>query len=299
MDLLKAMQTFVATIEVGSLVAAADRLGTSSAAVSRQISALEAHLGARLLMRTTRRQALSPMGEEFYNRARLILADMAEAEAVIGAQATKAKGVLRVNAPLSLGITRLSRWLPQFATQNPELRLDIDLTDRLVDLAAEGVDVALRIGRQPGANSVIARKIAPIQMIVCASPAYFDTHGEPETPEDLARHKTLSYSYLASNNSWTLGKAGSGEVTIQIDPLISATNGDILREFAIAGFGVIVQPAFIVDHALAQGLLKPTLTDWTMDGFSLYAVYSSRTFVPLKVRLLIDFLLAETCGESI
>ena len=204
MDLLKAMQVYVTVVETGSFVAAADRLDTSNAAISRHISALEEHLGARLLNRTTRRLSMTDAGQDFHGRAQQILADVLEAEAITGAKAINPKGLLRISAPLSFGISRLGQWLPGFLARYPDLRLDIDLSDRLVDLATDGIDVAVRIARAPASTNVVSRRIAPIGMNICASPAYLARMGCPASPSDLADHQTLSFSYLATGDAWNL-----------------------------------------------------------------------------------------------
>ena len=290
MDLFKSIQAYVAVVDAGSLVDAAEQLGTSNAAVSRYLAALEEHLGARLLNRTTRRLSMTAAGQDFYNRAQTILADIAEAETVAGATTSSPSGLLRISAPLSLGIGKLSQIMPGFLERYPDLRMDIDLTDRVTDLVNDGIDVAVRIAREPATTNVIARKIAPVSMIMCASPHYLVRHGIPHEPDDLKHHETLNYSYLSSGDSWTLTNADGRESVVRIKPRVHATNGDILRELAIAGHGIIMQPDFIVGTALEKGSLKTILNDWTIDGYHLYAIYLSRKFLSAKVRAFIDYL---------
>jgi DNA-binding transcriptional LysR family regulator len=290
MDLIKAIETYVAVIEAGSLVAAADKLDTSTAAVSRHVAGLERHLGVRVLNRTTRRLSMTDTGRDLYSRAQQILADVADMEASIGQAAVNPTGTLRISAPLSLGIAKFGQWLPGFMTRYPDLKLDIDLTDRVADLASDGLDVAVRIARQPATTNVIASRIAPVEMIACASPEYLRRRGVPKTPGDLAGHDTLAYSYLSSGDSWTL-TSGSGEATtVRIHPKVHATNGDVLGALAVAGFGIIAQPTFIVEKDIAAGRLIPILQGWRSDGFSLYAIYLSRAFLSAKVRVFIDHL---------
>lgn len=293
MDLLKAMQVYVTVVETGSLVAAAERLDTSNAAVSRHISALEEHLGARLLNRTTRRLSMTDAGQDFHGRAQQILADVLEAEAITGAKALNPSGLLRISAPLSYGISRLGRLLPGFLARYPDLRLDVDLSDRLVDLATDGTDVAVRIARAPASTNVISRRIAAIGMNICASPAYLARKGCPAAPADLAQHETLSFSYLATGDAWNLVHRDGTQATVRTRPHVHASNGDILRDLAVQGLGIIIQPDFIVEKNLAEGRLQRVLEDWSMPDFSLYAVYLSRKFLPAKVRVFIDYL-AET-----
>lgn len=290
MDILNAMQVYVAVVESGSLVGASEALGTSAAAISRQIAGLEDHLGARLLNRTTRRLSMTNVGEDFLARARTILADVVEAEAMAGQSAAKPTGLLRVSAPLSFGITRLSQWLPAFLAQYPDLKLNVDLTDRVVDLANDGIDVAVRIARQPASTNVIARKIGSIRTIICASPDYLARRGVPELPKDLAAHDTLSFTYLSTGDDWSLRDAGGHETVVRVRPQIHASNGDILAEMAVQGCGVINQPDFIVERHIASGQLVPVLAGWSTEGFNLYALYLSRKFLSAKVRVFIDYL---------
>lgn len=296
MDLFRAMQTFVTVVDCGSFIAAAEQLDTSNAAISRQVAMLEDHFGVRLLHRTTRRLSLSEPGQALYERAQQILSDVGEVEAIVGQHTARPSGVLRISAPLSFGIHTLAHLLPAFRERYPQLRLDIDLTDRVVDLVHDGMDVALRIARSPSPN-LIARKIAPIEMIICAAPSYLAKRGSPATPQALSDHQVLSYSYLSSGDNWALLGPGGEEAMVRVNPCIHATNGDLLRELALAGDGIIVQPDFIVARDIERGALVPVLQDWHMGDFNLYAVYLSRKFLPVKVRVFIDYLL-QTIGRQ-
>jgi len=246
---------------------------------------------------------MTDIGQDFFNRAQQILSDVAEAEAIAGESALKPSGLLRVSAPLSFGVSRMSQWLPGFIARYPDLRLDMDLSDRVVDLAADGIDVAVRIAKQPAATNVIARRIAAVPMLLCAAPAYLERKGRPSKPTDLVEHDVLNYSYLSSGDAWTVTNGAGEDATIRIRPHIHATNGEMLRDLAIGGHGVIAQPRFIVERAIASGALERVLADWSMAGFSLYAVYLSRKFLSAKVRVFIDYLSAVegggTSGESL
>lgn len=296
MDLVKSMQVFIAVVEGGSFVAAADRFATSAASISRQISALEEHLGVRLLQRTTRRLSMSEPGRAFFERAQQILTDIAETEAVVGQESSQPKGLLRVSVPLSYGLRAFARILPVFRARYPGLRLDIDLSDRTVDLVNDSVDVAVRIGASPGLH-LIARKIAPVRIVVCAAPAYLAQRGLPCTPQDLVGHETLSYSLLASGDTWNFHDKAGAVHGVRIEPSVHANNGDLLRELALAGGGIIAQPDFIVAADLARGALVPLLPDWPMAESHVYAVYLSRKFLSPKVRVFIDFLV-EYAGQG-
>lgn len=296
MDLVRALQAFVRVVDAGSFIRAAEQLDTSNAAVTRQVAALERHLNARLLNRTTRKLSLTSSGQAFVEKARQILDEIAEAESIAGEQRATVAGVLRLSAPLSFGVAHLSRLLPAFRSRHPKLRLDIDLSDRVVDLAAEGIDAALRIAREPNANLVV-RRIAPVRLVLCASPIYVKRRGAPRHPQELAEHETFSYSYLAEGDSWQFARNGGNPVAVQIRPSVHATNGELLRELALAGGGIILQPTFIVGGELMRGSLVPLLPEWRSPELSLYAVYLSQRQLSAKVRVFIDYLV-ESIGEE-
>ena len=296
MDMVKSMQVYVAVVEGGSFVHAAERFDTSTASISRQVAALEAHLAVRLLQRTTRRLSMSEPGRAFYERAQQILSDIAETEAVIGQQSTQPSGLLRVSVPVSYGLREFARILPGFRARYPGLRLDLDLSDRTVDLVNDSVDVAVRVGASPALN-LIARKIAPVNIIVCASPDYLARRGFPQTPHDLAGHEVLAYSLLASGDTWNFKNNEGVEQAVRTEPSVHANNGDLLRELAVAGGGIIASPDFIVAKDLARGALVPLLQDWPMAESHVFAVYLSRKFLSPKVRVFIDYLV-ETAGPT-
>lgn len=239
--------------------------------------------------RTTRRLSLTEAGQTFHERAVQVVADVAEAEAVAGAQSVRPQGLLRISAPLSFGTRTLGKLLPDFRKRYPDIRLDLDLTDRLIDLTHEGIDLALRIARAPSPN-LIVRKIAPVRIIACATPQHLDLFGRPEVPEDLIAHPTLSYAYLTSGDAWTFRREDGASETVRITPAVRATNGDLLKDLAIEAGGVIVQPDFIVADDIAAGRLERIMPDWEMEAFNLYAVYLSRKFLSAKARVFIDFL---------
>lgn len=275
MDLAYAMKVLVRVVDSGSFVRAAEALDTSTAAISRQIGALEAYLGARLLNRTTRRLSLTDAGGEFCERSRAILDEIAEAEAVAGRHSVQPVGLLRITAPLSFGVTQLSRLLQPFRARYPKLRLDVDLSDRVVDLANEGVDVGLRIAHELSGN-LVARRIAPVSMVVCAAPAYLKPRGMPRTPAELAARETLSFSYLWAGDDWPFADAQGNVTRVRVQPSVHATNGDLLRELAVAGGGIILQPAFMVGEHPARGTLVPLLAEYSTFELSPFAVYLSR-----------------------
>ncbi len=290
MDIVYGMRILLQVVDSGGFARAAETLGLSNAAVTRQIGALEAHLGARLLNRTTRRLSLTEAGAEYCVRARAILEQIAEAESSAAEGTTRPTGTLRLSAPLSFGVLRLADELPLFRARYPQLKLDIDLSDRVVDLANEGFDVALRIATALESR-LIARRIGPIDMVLCAAPEYLRRRGTPSRPADLANHEVLSYKYLWSGDEWAFTEETGRTLTVRVRPAVHATNGDLLRRLAVAGGGIILQPAFIVEEDLRRGRLLRVLQDVQAPAFNLYAVYLSHQHLAARVRAFIAFLL--------
>lgn len=298
MDILHSMAVFVAVVEHGSLVRAAATLGTSGAAVSRQVAALEDHLGTRLLHRTTRRLSVTDAGQDYFARAKQILSDVSDAETAAGEGSASPVGLLRISAPMSYGINRMSRWMPGFMAAYPGLRLDLDLTDRQVDLASEAIDVAVRIATRPARTNVIARRIAPVHRVICAAPDYLARRGHPQTPADLIAHETLSYSYSVQGDQWTFRNSAGDLTDVRLRPQVLCTSGDMLCELAAQGAGIINEPDFMVARHIESGCLTPILPDWTSETFHIYALYLSRRFLSAKVRVFIDYLLRMEGGVA-
>ncbi|MDX9765667.1 MAG: LysR family transcriptional regulator [Chiayiivirga sp.] len=296
MDRFDSLQTFVAVVEAGSFSAAAVRLDRAKSAVSRQLAALEAHLGVQLLNRTTRRLSFTEAGREFHERAQRILADLEEAELSVAAEQTALRGRLRLAAPLSFGVQHLAPALAEFLAQHPELVLDLDLDDRRINLVEEGFDLALRIGELPD-SSLVARPLAPIRMQLCASPDYLRRHGTPRRPEDLAFHAGLVYGNVPEAQQWRLLDAAGKVHSVKVPARLRANNGDVLIRAAVDGLGVVVSPTFIAHRALAAGELVPLLPEYQAAGTMAYAVYPSRRHLPQRVRVLIDFL-AQRFGDT-
>lgn len=295
MDTLEAMRVFVAVVERNGFSAAAEALGISTAAVTRHIAALENRLSTRLLHRTTRRVSPTSAGTGYYQRCVQLLAEFDALEASIGDQALQPSGHLRINAPVSYGIARLAPLLAGYRARYPQVHLDLALSDRLVDMVEEGFDLAIRITRTPS-PSLIARKLADTTIILCASPAYLAAHGTPQRAEQLSDHECLAYSYWASGDSWPL-QGPDGAISVAVSGGLRANNGDVLREAAIAGLGIIAQPDFIVADALADGRLQRILPDYGLASIGVYAMYASRSHLAPKVRSFIDYLLEQLAGD--
>jgi DNA-binding transcriptional LysR family regulator len=289
MDRVSQMEAFVAVVDEGSFVAAARRLGLSTAAISRQVSALEDRLSTRLLNRTTRRLSLTDEGRNFYSSAQGVLSELAQAEEEVTAGHIEASGRLRINAPVSFGLLRLAPLWPQFLDEHPDVELDITLSDRLVDLIDEGYDMAVRIG-QLQSSSLVSRRMGATRLCLCASPEYLEAHGRPEHPDELAQHQIISYSLFSSGTRWQF-QGAHGEESVRITPRMHSNSGDTCVTAAIAGHGIILQPDFLVDDALASGRLVELLPRFQGRTLSIYLVYPGRRNIPRKTRAMIDFLI--------
>jgi DNA-binding transcriptional LysR family regulator len=288
MDIVAGMKIFVAVVDNGSFAAAAERLDMSRAMTSKSIASLEDHLGTRLLNRTTRRLSLTEAGTAFYERSAQILADVWEAEQVAGRMAAEPRGTLKVTMPLAYGLHRLGPVIAEYASRYPQVKMDLSLSDRKIDLVDEGYDVAIRIGRLPE-SGLIARKLGTVHGVIVGAPSYFARHGRPELPADLAHHVCLGYSLAALGDEWRL-QGPDGIVSVRCTGPIKADNGDMLRLAAIAGIGLIYQPWFIVEGDVRSGLLERVLTHYTSEELGIYAVYPSRRYLSAKVRTFVDFL---------
>lgn len=283
------LQTFVAVVELGTLSRAAERLETTAGAVSRRIAALEERLGLRLLNRTTRRLSLTESGERYYEDVVAILKALEEAEDRVTHLSDAPRGNLRVAAPLSFGVRALAPLLPGFVALYPNLRVSIDLDDRLVDILGSGADLALRIGPLED-STLVARRICDYRRVVCAAPSYLERRGEPATPQDLMGHDCLHYSNIALKEEWSFG-VGQGVVqTVEVKGPLCANNGDLLCQVAVAGMGICALPEFIAAEDLASGRLRAILTGFEAPTLTLWALWPSRRFVPAKVRVFVDYL---------
>ncbi len=291
MSLLEDMTVFVRAVEAASFSGAAQRLGLAKSVVSRRIRSLEARLGTSLFHRTTRRLSLTETGQAYYERARRILADVIEAEEVARRLQTELKGTLKVAAPMSFGLLHLSPAVADFLVAHPQLEIDLDLNDRRVDLVNEGHDLAIRIGKLAD-SSLIARRLAPCRHVVCASPAYLQARGEPRSPEELEddRHDCLLYRNRTISNEWRFRIRGEWRSLRVRATRLGVNNGDVLRDAAIAGIGLVVLPTFIVSEALRRGELKAVLCESELDDLAIHAVWPPNRELSAKVRVFVDFL---------
>lgn len=290
MDKLRAMALFVKTVEQGNLSRAAQQAGISTAGVSRAVAELEAHLGVRLLQRSSRHLGLTEAGQSYFHHCRQVLAEIESAEAEVSAQLVSPSGTLKLNVPLSFGVRHLSPLWPRLLAQYPDLRLEMVLTDQTADLMEEGFDLAIRIRRLRD-SSLVARKLAETRVLMVASPAYLQQHGTPAKLADLIHHHCLSYSYSSQRDEWEVVHRPSGKSErIAFHSRMRANNGDVLTEAARQGMGISMAPTFLVGDDLKQGTLVQVLPEYEAPAIGIHAVFPSRLYMPAKVRMLLDFL---------
>jgi DNA-binding transcriptional LysR family regulator len=288
MDKVQQMSSFVAVVDAGSFVRAADATGQSKAAVSRHVGELELRLGTRLLHRTTRHLSLTSEGQAFVARCRELLAAIDEAESELLATRAAPSGLIRINAPLSYGVLKLAPLWGRFMERNPRVTLDVTLSDRVVDLVDEGFDLAVRISTL-ASSTLVSRKLASARLMLCGSPAYLRKHGKPKRPPELATHRVISYSYLTTQDEWQFtGPAGSESVRVRA--CMHTNNGDTCRLAALDHQGIVLQPDFLVSADIRRGALVELMPEYRAMEMGVYAVYPTRKYLPLKIRRLVDFL---------
>ncbi len=289
MDRLAAMQAFVQVVEAGSFVRAAEKLGASTSSISRQVAELEAHLGALLLNRTTRKLSLTETGQAYYERCVQLLADLDEADTIAGAAAAKPSGRLKLTCPYNLLAQPIGPALAEFNRRYPQVSFDVTVADRVIDLVDEGFDLAVRIGA-PGGERLVARRLGATQLVACAAPAYLDAHGAPQAPPDLAQHRVLTYAYVSAPFQWRLVDAGGDEHEVRVGGPLHANSGELLVAAALAGMGIVFEPDFVVGPHLARGALRRVLDGYAGPKLDVWAVYPSRRHLSAKVRAFVDFL---------
>lgn len=297
MDRITSMRVFVRAAAGGSLSAAARHSGMSPAMATKHVNALEARLGVKLFHRTTRRLALTEAGGNYLEACQRILAEIDEADAEAASQRIKASGLLRMNVPLSFGSRFIAPLMPEFARVHPEVRVELGLSDALLDVIADSWDLAIRIGRLAD-SPLQARRLGDSAMRICAAPAYLDRRGVPRRVAELAQHNCLSYTLSSMQDSrhWAFGVRGEFRVEVSGDLL--ANNGDALLAAAVGGQGVIYQPDFIVGEALERGdLVVLDLDKPVMELGGIHVLYPPDRRPPAKVRVMIDYL-AEAFAEA-
>ena len=276
-------------VETGSLTQAAERLGIAVSAVSRRLKDLELRLGAPLIQRTTRRMYLNEVGQGFYERCKAVLDELEAAQQEVLNAGGGLGGILRISTPLSFGVSHMSSAISQFMHAHPDVRIDMDLSDKRVDLVAEGFDLAIRIGVLSD-SSLIAKKISTVRNIPCASADFLSRYPPITKPDDLEELPALVYSNEKTPNDWRYRGPDGKTGVLRVTPRLSASNGDVLREAAIAGLGITCLPNFLHYDAINNGLLQPILPDYEWAELDVYAVYPKTTILPKRTRAFVDFI---------
>lgn len=295
MNRFENMEVFTRVVETGSISAAADQAGIAKSAVSRRLKELEDHLGVELFHRTTRRMNLTDTGEAFYKQARRLLDDLREAELSVTEDHSNLKGNLKVTLPSTFGLMHLGPAINEFMVRHPQIKFDLDINDRSVDLMKEGFDLAIRIANLPD-SSLIARPLAPIRHVICASPEYLTQNGEPKTLQELAKHKCLAYNLFKNNEQWKFRNAKGELLKQKITPYLKASSGEFLRCAAMEGLGITQLPSFIVFKELERGTLVQLLNEYQRDDLNVYAVYPQTRHLSKRVRAFVDFLVERFKG---
>ncbi len=288
MDLLDKMATYVRVVEAGSFSAAAKQLRISAAAVSRQIATLEAEVKAPLVLRSTRRMTITPAGQRYYASALRILRDVEEAQST--ARGTGIAGVLKVSAPVTFGLASVVPHLRTLATKHPSLRLDVRLEDRIIDLALDGVDVAIRVGTTPPESTdIVAHRLFAFERILIAAPSYLKRRGGPKTPEALAKHDVLAHAVDGAGESWTL--VNDGRTTrVRVAVVYSSNAGHVLRDLAVDGMGIALLPEWFVRDQIERRALRVVLPGWRSEAVTVHALHRTAHRGEERVRALVSHL---------
>jgi len=286
MDRLSSLEIFIKVLDTGSFTAAAQTLSVSKSHVSKQVRQLEDRLGVRLINRTTRRVSATDAGQAFYDRCARLIEELDEAERAVSQLNRTPAGTLRINVPVSFGIRHLGSVIGTFMAKHEHLQVELSMSDRVVNIVDEGFDLAIRIGNLAD-SSLIARRLAPVSLLLCASPDYLSRRGRPTALADLKEHDCLLYRYLSTGNTWCLG----GE-SIRVDGRLLSDNGDVLTDAALAGVGIALLPDFLIAEHIRAGTLETVLPQ-NQSHSAVWAVYPHSRHLSAKVRLFIDFLLEQ------
>jgi DNA-binding transcriptional LysR family regulator len=296
MSRFEELESFVAVVDFRGFSNASEKLGIVKSMVSRRVSELERRLGVQLLQRTTRRQSLTEAGKEFYQRATQILADLSEAEQFVVDSQCEVSGRIRLALPLGFGVAQLAEPISNFLADHRDIRIDIDLSDRQVDLIEENIDLAIRIGELQD-SGLIARKLASVHFSVCASPDYLKQHGEPRHPAELAQHEVLVYSNVAVGRQWFYEEDGK-RVSPRMKYRLSANNGEFLAAVASCGHAIVSGPVAFLQDYIEAGDLVAILTEYPRPEVGMYAVYPPGRLVSRRVKVFSDALYAHFCERN-
>ena len=295
MGQLEDMAMFVRVVEAGSITKAAEQLNIAKSAVSRRLKELETRLGSQLISRTTRQSNLTQAGEQYYQKVHHILSEVDALNEETSGTPTRIEGTLKMTAPLSFGLMHLNDVIDEYANQHPELKFELDFSDRHTDLIEEGFELAIRI-RELQDSSYQAKRLALIRYALCASPEYLERMGTPKTFDDLSEHEFLQYGMSKSSTIELIDEQGKKQ-QVAVNGKIKANNGDFLREMAVKGHGIAFLPTFITYQALISGELVPILQQYQLPTLNAYAVYPKNRFLSQRCRYLIDFI-AERFGDN-
>jgi DNA-binding transcriptional LysR family regulator len=284
------MTVFAKAVELGSFSAAGEALHMSSQLVGKHVQTLEQHLGVRLLNRTTRRQHLTEIGTSYYERVKVIMAEVEAAEGLAAETRAVPRGRLRVNAPVTFGVHALAPMLHDYLAANPEVTVDLTLANGYVDAIDEGFDIVFRIGELSD-SSLIARALAPYQLVLCAAPAYLERHAPIRTPLDLSAHECLGFSHTELRTHWTL-EGPDGRVTVPVSGRFMTNHGEAMRAVATAAVGIMLQPLELVRAELAAGRLVQVLPDYAPPVRPMHILYAPDRRLTPKLRSFIDFAVA-------
>lgn len=290
MDKFAALKAFVDVVEQNGFAAAARARGCSRSAVNRFVLSLEEELGVQLLNRTTRKVSTTSEGAAFYERAKAILASLEAAERDAGRSQDEIAGLLRINAPMSFGTMHLGAAVSDFMLQHPNLRVELHLNDRVVDLIEEGFDLAIRIAEPSEDTSFVDMRICEARRVICASPEYLARNGTPDSPRDLRSHHCLHYGNLPSGTLWRL-TGSKGNASVHVNNVLCSNNGEVLRDAAVKGLGIAMLPTFIVGGELQAGRLVTILNGFSAPVLWLTAIYPPTRHLSAKIRFFTDFLM--------
>ena len=289
MDKFSSLRAFIKVVEKGSFAAAARDLGVSRAQVNRQVINLEDSLGVTLLHRTTRSVIVTPAGDSYYNRCRVLLNELEEAELAVQQEQVEPQGEIRINAPQSFGVRNLAPALVEFLRLYPKISIQLALNDQFVDPLSEGIDITIRISARRDNPSLISHDIIEAKRVLCASPAFLDQHGTPTHPRDLADFPCLHYGNLPTGNTWRLEK-GDEQVDVRVNGVLCANNADVLCDAASAGLGIALLPLFIAHDDLRSGKLVTVLEEYRPPEIYLSLVYAPSRNMSTKIRLFLKFI---------
>lgn len=289
MDRLLGMSVFAKAVEAGSFSAAGEALQMSSQLVGKHVQMLERHLGVRLINRTTRRQHLTEAGQAFYERVKIILAEVQAAEGLAAVNSGTPRGRLRINAPVTFGVHALSKRLPEYLALYPDVSVDMSLSNRFVDLIDEGFDVVFRVGDLSD-SGLVARALAPYRLRLCAAPSYLAAHPPITHPADLAQHECLGFSHTDLRTRWTF-EGPQGQIAVPVSGRLMVDSGEALLTLALAGMGLLLQPCELVRDDLATGRLVAVLTDFPIPTRPFHVMYAPDRRMTPKLRTFIDFVL--------